>query len=138
MELYCTKSRELSGTNFAEVYKKARRFYDDIRAHSKRKPYVRSPYFEKDKIFLELFWGHLFDKHTRSDRLRRLKLLPCAIELIKSSRCRPVSKDSLERPSEVLHRFAGKTSAGTIFFVQIKENRYSAKKWLISIFPVNK
>ena len=48
MKAYRTKSKKLKGTNYQEVHKKARDFYDQIKKRSKRKPYVRSVYFKKE------------------------------------------------------------------------------------------
>lgn len=62
MEIYQTTTRRLAGTDFREVHGKVRDFYKQIKRKSKRRPYVRSVYFKKDKIFLELFWWHLYEK----------------------------------------------------------------------------
>ena len=124
----------MSGTNWKEVTKKAYGHYKDITGRSKRRPYVRSAYFDKQKIFLGLFWQHLHEKNFR-DRTRRLKFFPCAIELIQHSHCEPRTTQTLERPSELLHRFAGGTKDGQSFFVQIKEDKRTGEKWLISVFP---
>lgn len=56
IKAYITKSKKLSGTNYSEVYKKAFGLYKQIESQSKRRPYIRSVYFKKDKIFLGPFW----------------------------------------------------------------------------------
>lgn len=98
----------------------------------------RSAYFNKDKIFLELFWQHLFDKQNRQERLERLQLFNCSIDLIKNSLFEPSSKDNENRKGEILHRFYGLSSDKTLFCVQIKESKRNNQKFLISVFPYNK
>ena len=135
--MYTTQVIPISGTNYSEVYKRAFHFYDKIRKKTKRRPYVRSAYFKKQKIFLPLFWNHLHEKLNHRDKTRRAKFFPCAIDLIQHNRFEPASKQSIERPSEMLHRFAGKTKDGQPFVVQIKEETKSGEKWLLSVFPEN-
>lgn len=135
---YKVKSKKLLGTNFREVRKKAFKLYQQIKKRTKRKPYIRSAYFKKDKIFLDLFWSHLFEKRNFTDLMRRIKFYPCALELIKNSHFDPTSKENVDRKSEILHRFMGITSENEVFFVQIKENKRNNNKWLISIFPIDK
>lgn len=96
---------------------------------------MRSAYFNKEKIFLELFWSHLHAKFNHRDKIRRIKYFPCALELISNTRFDPLSKENPNRPSEILHRFGGVTNDGEEFCVQIKENKKNGQKWLISVFP---
>lgn len=135
MKIYQTKIRKLTGTDFREVYWKACGFYRQIKKRTKRRPYIRSIYFKKDKIFLELFWQHLFEKPNWRDRTRRLKYFPCAIELIQKSRFQPISKENPNKRSEILHRFTGITPNGYLFRIQIKEDKRTNQKWLISVYP---
>jgi CRISPR/Cas system-associated endoribonuclease Cas2 len=72
--------------------------------------YVRSLYFNKEKVFLDL---------------------------IQNSKFEPTSKENPNKRSEILHRFAGITSEKDLFFVQIKENKQSGTKWFMSVFPVD-
>ena len=111
MKIYKTKTDKLTGTDFHEVNQKASVLYQKIKRKSKRRPYVRSTYFNKDKVFLGLFWQHLFDKPNWRDRVRRLKYFPCAIELIKNTKFEPISKENPNKQAEILHRFAGATKA---------------------------
>ena len=67
-----------------------------------------------------------------------MKYFACAIELIQKSRFDPESKESADRQSEMLHRFAGKSKDGQLFFVQIKEDKRSGEKSFISVFPMDK
>jgi hypothetical protein len=134
MAIYRTKAKKLPGTDFHEVRKKAFAIYQRIKRRTKRRPYVRSSYFKKDKIFLAPFWHHLFDKKWQ-DRLRRLQYYEAAIELIRHNRFEPQSKENPNKRGEVLHRFVGRTSENEIFFVQIKEDKRTGNKYLISMFP---
>jgi hypothetical protein len=134
MKAYQTKIAKLPGTDFHEVNKKARAVYVQYTSRTKRKPYIRSAYFNKEKIFLDYFWQHLWDKNWR-DRVRRVKYFACGLELIKNSKQEPLTKQNPNNTNELLHRFAGLTKDKEIFFVQIKENKRSDKKYLVSIFP---
>ncbi|HBV58281.1 MAG TPA: hypothetical protein DEB73_03420 [Candidatus Magasanikbacteria bacterium] len=137
MQIYQVKSDKLHGTNFSEVCKKAFELYRVIKKKSKRRSYVRSAYFNKEKIFLELFWQHLHEKLNHRDKVRRVRFFPCAIELVQHTKFDPESKENVDRKSEILHRFAGKTKNGEIFFVQIKEDKKSGQKWFMSVFPID-
>lgn len=137
MKTFKTKSVILRGTNYREISKKAFGLYNKIRRKTKRRPYVRSSYFKKDKIFLSLFWTHLYNKNYW-DQMRRMKFFGCAIELIKDSRFEPTSKENPNKLTEILHRFAGTTKDNDLFFVQIKEDKRTGEKWLISVFPIER
>jgi len=133
MILYQTKTSRLSGSSWKEVCPKARRLLHAIEKRTKRQPYIRSAYFKKEKIFINYFWPHLMQK-PRRERLERLKILPCAIELIENSHRKPAITISPNKPKEKLYRFAGMTPNQELFFVQIKENKTRAK-YFMSIFP---
>ncbi len=137
MQVYKTKIKRLSGSNAHEVRKSAFGFYERIRKKTKRRPYVRSLYFNKEKVFLSIFWEHLFTKENWRDRTRRLKFFPAGIELIQQTHFEPVSRDNPNRKGEVLHRFAGITKDNYLFYVQIKEDKRKGHKWLMSVFPEN-
>lgn len=138
-KVYKAKTKPFSGTRYADVGYKAFGLYNQIKRKSKRRPYVRSAYFKKDKIFLELFWHHLQDKHNLNDKARRLKYFPCAIELIKESKIDPLLiKENPNKLSEILYRFSGIALNEDSFFVQIKMEKRSGRKWLMSIFPEQK
>ena len=134
MKIYQSKVRKLSGSEYREVYIQVKNIYKEISSRTKRRPYIRSSYFKKDKIFLSYFWDHLWTKNWR-DRVRRLKYFPCAIDLIKNSRVEPISKENPNRNSELLHRFAGITKEKELFFVQVKEDKRSGEKHFMSVFP---
>ncbi|MBL7154999.1 MAG: hypothetical protein ISS88_00640 [Candidatus Portnoybacteria bacterium] len=135
MKSYQTKTKKLTGSDFREVHKKAFGLYKQIKSKTKRRPYVRSAYFKKDKIFLETFWHHLYEKNNFRDKIRRMKYFPAALELIKNSKIDPTSFENPNKSSEVLHKFTGKTKDGKLFYVQIKEEKRNGKKWLMSVFP---
>lgn len=135
MRIYQAKSGKLTGTDFHEVYKKAFYQYEQIRKTTKRRAYLRSAYFKKEKIFLALFWQHLWDKNKWQDRMRRLQYYSAALELIQNSRCEPSSKENPNKHCEILHRFAGSTKEKELFFVQIKEDKQTGQKYFISVFP---
>ena len=127
----------MAGTSYKEIRKKAFGLYQEIKRKSKRKSYVRSMYFKKEKVFLDLFWGHTFEKN-HWDQMRRMKFFACGIELIQKSTFEPTTKENPNKRGEVLHRFAGVSATSELFFVQIKEDRPTSKKFLISIFPLEK
>lgn len=114
----------------------ARQVFKALQKQTKRRPHVRSAYFNKDKIFFDYFWAHLQQKPP-SERVRRLKYFPCALELLRHTRHDPLTFEEPERPSLILHRFAGKSPDGTLFYVQIKQEKRSGKRQCISVFPAN-
>ncbi len=134
---YLTKVKKLSGTSYAEVKKDAEIIFKQIKSKTKRNPYARSAYFNKQKVFFNFFWQHLLEK-SHKERVRRLKFLPCAVDLIRNSKIAPTSKENIDKIDEMLHRFVGQTKEKEIFFVQIKENKKSGKKYLISCFPLGR
>lgn len=135
MDVYKAKAGKLGGTDFYEVRAAAMLIFKKIKKKSRRQPYLRSVYFKKDKVFLNLFWHHLFDKDNWRDRMRRLQYFEAALELIERTRFEPQSKYNPNKGNEILHRFIGVTKEGDLFFVQIKENLRNKKKFLMSIFP---
>lgn len=136
MQFYQAKAWKISGTDFHEVRKKAFGLYEQIRRKTKRRAYIRCAYFKKDKIFLAIFWEHLWHKEKWQDRMRRLKYFAAALELIQHSKFEPSSKENPNKPNEILHRFAGSTAEKELFYVQIKEDKQTGQKYFISVFPV--
>jgi hypothetical protein len=98
---------------------------------------VRSNYFTKDKIFINNFWDHLNQK-SPTERVRRLKLYPCALDLLRKSTYPPDSIFSRVEGDIILHRFYGQTRDGDHFCVQVKENKRNNRKEFISVFPIKK
>ena len=134
MTPYRSKVYLLPGTNLAEVTKQAHRILHDLERRTRRKPYVRSAYFGKRKIFFDYFWNHVQQK-IAPERYRRFKLLPSAIDLIRYSRNQPTSLPNPHKRTERLHRFLGVTREGHLFAVQIKENLRSGRLYFMSCFP---
>jgi hypothetical protein len=130
---YRTKSKKVPGTNYGEVMRNAFGLFDDIKKKTKRRPYVRSAYFKKEKVFFDYFREHLFQKLPK-ERMRRLKYFKAAIELVRFSRNDPVSKTNINKGKEIVYRFSGLTAEKELFFVQIKEDKRK-RKYLMSFFP---
>jgi hypothetical protein len=55
--------------------------------------------------------------------------------VIKNSRNHPTSEENPHKKGEILHRFAGLTKDKELFYVQIKEDKRSGKKYFMSCFP---
>ena len=134
MKIYKSKCSQLTGTSYDEVVKKARKEHNEIRRRTKRQPYIRSKYYKKDKVFINLFWDHLNQKNSH-DRQRRLKLYSCAIDLMKNTTFDPIPKPNPNKAGEIVYRFAGESFDGELYFVQIKENIRNGRKDFISVFP---
>lgn len=134
MIVYKTKTKKLGGTSYREVIKKARAVFHNIERQSRRNAYLRSSYFKKEKVFFGIFWTHLNQK-PKGERVRRLKLLSCAVDLIKNSRNKPTSKPNPNNKDELLHRFGGITVNDELFYIQIKENLRTKRKDFMSVFP---
>jgi hypothetical protein len=129
---YKTKSKKISGTSYSEVMRNAFAVYDEIKKKTKRRPYIRSAYFKKEKIFLDYFREHLFQKSPK-ERINRLRYLKAAIELVKNSRNEPIIKKDPNKNKETFYKFIGLTGEGDLFFVQIKEDKRK-RKYLMSCF----
>jgi hypothetical protein len=132
--MYKSKKEIFSGSSYPEVAKKALRLLNSLRSQTKRRPYLRSKYFKKDKIFLDYFWFHLKQKNLR-DQTRRLKFFACALDLIRNCQEKPKTKKNPNNPSQILHRFTGVTHKGLRFAIQIREER-NGQKSLVSFFPI--
>jgi len=137
MKAYKTKRNIIPGTHFKIVEKVAKKILKVIKNKSKRTTFIKSAYFKKEKIFLNIFWSHLHNKRL-PDRVRRLKYFDCAVDLIRNSKIEPIIKSNPNNKSELLYRFIGITKGGEIFMVQIKENKRTKRKNLISIIPKTK
>src|SRR5579859_3572344 len=133
-QVFLVKSNLLWGSNYREVRKQALEIFAEISAKTKRKPYIRSAYFDKQKVFFDLFWDHLFQKPPRQ-RVKRLKYFSCCLELLTHSKLQPETKIDETRPHEILYRFFGQTKEKNQFIVQLKENTRTKKVYLISFFP---
>ncbi len=132
---YQTKIKKLPGTKYIEIRKQAIILFNQIKRRTKRKTYIRSAYFNKQKVFFDYFWPHLMQKSLK-ERTRRLKYFSCAVDLARNSKMIPTSKENVDNKNEILHRFIGQTKEKEIFFVQIKENKKTGRKYFLSCFPL--
>lgn len=112
----------------------AHTLFDHIEKQTKRRPYVRSAYFKKEKIFFDFFWQHIGEKSPK-ERFIRLKYFRAALELVEQSHQAPISKPNPNKATELLHRFAGITKEKHLFYVQVKENIRTKRKYFMSCFP---
>jgi hypothetical protein len=133
MKVHKVKATVYPGTDFSEVYPPARKLFNQIKAQTKRQPYIKAAYFNKDKVFIELFWIHLNQKN-RKERNQRLKYYACGIELLRTTRQQPTTKKNPNKSVESLHRFAGVAAGGELFYIQVKENKRTKRKDLMSVF----
>jgi len=134
MHVYNSRAKRNSGRTYNEVERAARREYRKLAAKSKRTPYIRSAYFNKQKIFIDLFWQHLNQKR-RHDRRRRLLFYECALELIQNSHLAPDAKPSAKISGDTVFRFYGKTPENELFCVQIKHKKRAGAYYFMSVFP---
>lgn len=132
MKAWRVKSSPFSGTSYKELHKKASNFLSSLKGKSKRKAYIRSTSFSKRKVFVDYFWTHLFQK-PKGQRVERLRLLPCTVELLRDSTIKPTIKLNPNKKKEHLYRFIGKTKQEKIFVVQVKDAGKSLQ--LMSVFP---
>lgn len=134
MNIYQSTAKKIPGSDYREVYSTAWAIYKKFCSKTKRRPYIRSTYFKKEKIFLDYFWRHIWTKNWR-DRVRRLKYYLCAIDLMQNSMIDPALKQNPNKKSEIFYKFSGITKEKDLFFVQVKEDTRSGEKYFISVFP---
>lgn len=132
MNYFKIKTRPISGSNLKEVTKNMMRDFHDIEKRSKRRAFVRCKVLNNDKVFIGEYISHQSQK-MRIDKLRRLKLFPCAISLIETTTYKSTKK--ILKSGEVLYRLYGMAGNGQKFIVQISENPKSGNKRLMSAFP---
>jgi hypothetical protein len=137
IKLYKVKSAKIAGASFKDAVKIVRQSYKIIAKQTKRTAYVRSAYFNKDKIFLNAYWAHLSDTPRHAQK-RRLQYFNCAIELLRHTMFDPETKPNPNGRNEIVHRFAGITTDGEKFYVQVKQEIRSGKKYFMSVFPEQK
>lgn len=137
MKYYKTKAKLIPGSSYKLVVKVARAIFHDLKKKTKRKPYIRSAYFNKEKIFFDFFWTHLNQKSV-IERMERLKYFSCAIELVQKTKITPLSKPNPNNKKELLYRFLGTAKDGENFVVQIKLNKKTNDKYLMSVFNLKK
>jgi hypothetical protein len=131
---YQSKYDPIRGSSDKEIFYEARKIFRKY-DNKRRLPYVRSRYFEKQKVFLSMFWRHLNSKDPL-ERRRRIPFLLCAIDLIQNSPVGPVITN-LDESKDVYYRFYGKTRSGNKFVVQVIKDKKS-NRYFMSCFPVKK
>lgn len=131
---YQCKTKSLSGHRFVDIIPQARKLLRALQKQTKRRSYVRSTYFHKDKIFFDFFWQHMQGKSV-VDRARRLKYLSCALELLQKSRIDPITFMDENHPGVIKHEFRGNAPDGTIFSVIVQEDRKTNRKQLLTLYP---
>jgi hypothetical protein len=129
---YHSKQNRIPGSNYRDVLSAARQIYSLYTKRTKRNPYIRSKYFDKEKVFLNVFWTHIMQKRI-NERTRRLKLYAVALDLIENTLLKPSTKAAPNNSNVQFHRFYGKSGDGIVFYVQIKEELKSGNKYLMSI-----
>lgn len=132
MKVYQSKFNRIPGTDYAEATKNARREYSKVQKSTKRQPYVRSRYFSKDKIFINIFWNHLAQKR-KGEQIVRAKLLLVALDLLRNTTFDP---ESIFEKGSALHRFYGVTADKVDFAVQVKHDLKTGRKDFMSVFPL--
>ena len=134
MTPYQSKYSKIKGDRYQEVRNQALTLFNQIQKKTKRRAYIKSAYFTKQKIFFDYFWKHLYQKPPK-ERFKRLKYFQVAVDLVRNSKNHPVTIQNPNKPNENLHRFAGLTQEKELFYVQIKENKRTGKKDFMSCFP---
>jgi hypothetical protein len=129
---YQSKCEKLRGSNEREVFSQAREIFNTYQRR-RRQPYIRSRYFDGQKVFLSMFWQHLNEKGP-ADRRRRIVFLAAAFDLIKNSTVKPFMEPQA-RPSSEYYRFYGKTKSCDKFCVQIMKDKKN-NRYFMSCFPV--
>ena len=136
MKSFTSRFPLIAGSSYDEVVNVVRKEHKKIEKLTKRQPYVRSKYFNNDKIFVSIFWTHVMQKN-RKVRTIRLKLYNAAIDLMRNSHCEPETIFQNDNLSVLLHRFYGVTKDGMEFCVQVKQNKKSGRKDFMSVFDRN-
>ena len=133
MNAYNTKYPQLSGSSYNEVLKRARQEYNVIAHSTKRQPYIKSKYFNGNKVFLNVFWDHVMQKRLK-ERTRRLRFYRAALDVLRHSQITPETTFNADDRNISLHRFYGITKDGIYFCVQVKEDKRTGRKDFMSVF----
>ena len=88
MNVYTSKYSRLPGSSYNESLNHARREYNVIAHSTKRQPYVKSKYFNGNKVFLKVFWNHVMQKRLK-ERTRRLRFYRAALDVLRHSKITP-------------------------------------------------
>lgn len=138
MATYKSRYELLPGSSYEELIKQARQVYHGLQKSTPRRvPYIRSKYFNKEKVFINVFWEHLNQK-SRKERVARLKYYKCALDLLSHGGNSPNTIIPNTEKQAVLYRFYGFTKSSQCFCVQVKENSRNKRKDFLSVYPVRK
>jgi hypothetical protein len=137
VKIFQSKEVVLVGSSYEEVLGVARKEHDKIEKLTKRQPYIRSTYFNKEKVFVSTFWNHIMQK-DRKVRFKRLKLYKAAIDLLRNTRHDPETIFIKGDLSTLYHRFYGMTKDGIGFCVQVKEEKRNGRKDFMSVYDRKK
>jgi len=135
MKFYQSKRNILPGSSIDEVLPLARMLYKQACSKTRRTPYINAKYkgFNTPKIFLDLFWTHIFQKSPK-ERTQRLKFYHCALDVIRNSKIEPEIQTPLDKTIR-LYRIYGVSRDGKKFCIQIKEDKKTGRKYFMSVFP---
>ena len=133
MHVYTSKYPRLPGSSYNESLNHARREYNVIAHSTKRQPYVKSKYFNGNKVFLKVFWDHVMQKRLK-ERTRRLRFYRAALDVLRHSQITPETTFNADDRNILLHRFYGVTKDGIYFCVQVKEDKRTGHKDFMSVF----
>ena len=123
-----SKHSKLYSTVYSRVFCSARLYYESLIQNPRRKPYVKSKFFDK-KVFLDEFWTQILRRNL-ADRRRRLSFYICAIDLIQNTRCEPVIKYEVGKE---FYEFYGIAKNGEKFVVHMRRSKENI--YFMSCFP---
>jgi hypothetical protein len=132
IQFYQSKYDRLRASNDREAFYEARltfRKYDNKR----RQPYIRSKYFDGQKVFLNMFYIHLGQKSPREQR-KRIVFVTCAIDLLQHTKIIP---EYFVVKTIEYYRFYGQTKSGVKFAVQVMKDK-KRNRYFMSCFPIRK
>jgi hypothetical protein len=123
-----SKQSKLYSTVYSRIYNYTKSYYESLIQNPRRKPYVRSKYFD-GKVFLDEFWTQIFRRNL-ADRRRRLAFYVCAIDLIQNSRNEPEVKYEMGKE---LYELYGIAKNGEKFAVHLRKSKKNI--YFMSCFP---
>lgn len=94
-------------------------------------------HISKNKRYFLIISGNIYSKKSPKERIRRLKYFAAALDVIRKSKNHPISEENRHKKGEMLHRFVGLTKERELFYVQIKEEKRSSRKYFMSCFPID-
>jgi hypothetical protein len=126
---YHSVKSKLYSSVYARVHHQAMAHYESLINNPRRKPCVRSKYFDNKKVFLDEFWTQILRRNF-ADRRRRLAFYVCAIDLIKNTRCEPEIK---HESGKKFYEFYGVAKNGEKFVVHLRQSKDNI--YMVSCFP---